>query len=614
MKKILSQITICFICLCMINMALDNKVYAMDKTLGDNENQVHVVIPVESVSLNKSELKIVEGLQESLILTIHPIDATETSATWISSNEKIATVDEDGNVKAISPGTAVITVIVDEKLASCSITVLSSNDGWVHENNTWYYYENGQKTVGWKIIENKKYLFDAEGKVVEGGRYFIIDISKWQGDVNWTKVVLEDIDGVILRVSYGETIDSKFTEYIKQLNELAIPYGVYHYSTAKDVIQAKIQAENVIKMLKENNASPTLPLFVDIEEGGGHYDLNEIAKVYCKTFSLSDFLPGIYANQNYWKNYLTDPFLNMYYKWIADYGLNSNNENATASPTFETYDDIKNYSLWQYTNNGKINGIYGNVDFNVMYEWYIRRNEWKEINKEFVYYKSDGLLAKQWCQINDVWYYMNDEGIMQTNWQLINGQWYYFGQDGSMKTTWQFIDGIWYYFGTDGVMRTGWQKINGSWYCFSGNGAMKTDWQKINGYWYFFGSTGVMQTGWKSIDGSWYFFDENGVMKTDWQKVNGYWYFFNRTGVMQTGWQSINNSWYFFNENGVMQTDWKFINGYWYYFNMNGIMQTDWKLINGSWYYFGTNGIMRTGIQKINGTTYRFTSSGVWIK
>ena len=458
--------------------------------------------------------------------------------------------------------------------------------GWIHLNNEWYYLnDNGTMQIGWKKINGKKYFFDANGKFIDGAKYFIIDVSKWQGVIDWQKVKDSNIDGVILRSTYGgNTIDSYFYDYIQSLNEFNIPYGIYHYNTATTTEKAKEQANFMIKTIKMYNARPTFPLFVDIEENGKNTDLNKIAKIYCDQFVLNGYQAGIYANTNYWTNYLTDKGLDLYYKWVANYGTTENNENGTANPNFAISYNLKDYILWQYTSQGKVNGINGNVDQNIMFEWYIKNG---------------------WYKIQDEWYYYNNQGYLTTNWQKIDNKWYYLDSNGAMLSGWQCINNKWYYLNND--MKTGWQKIDNKWYYLDSNGAMLSGWQYINNKWYYLNND--MKTGWQKIDNKWYYLDNNGAMLSGWQYINNKWYYLNND--MKTGWQKIDNKWYYLDSNGAMLSGWQYINNKWYY--LNNDMKTDWIQINGKWYYLNNNGAMVIGKQIIDQKLYIFDSNGTLI-
>ena len=466
--------------------------------------------------------------------------------------------------------------------------------GWLNLDNYWYYLNNsGEMQIGWKVINNIKYLFDADGKMVDGARYFVIDISKWQGNINWSQLKKENIDGIILRTSYGLSTDSKLKSYLREIKKLKIPYGFYHFNTAKNTVDAKKQAEYAIKVIKENDANPKLPVFVDIETNSSS-DLVSIAKTYCSEFIKNGFLPGIYANTNYWQNYLKDTSLNAYYKWIANYGTKNNNNNATASPTFKTKDSIKNYMMWQYTSQGTLNGVKDNtVDFNAMYEWYIKPNGWKLINNIYYYYKNNGHLSYDWDYIDGLWYYFNLNGEMQTGWIYDKSKWYYCSSNGNMLKYWQYIDNQWYYFNSSGEMRTGWIYDRRKWYYCNNNGNMLKHWQYIDNQWYYFNSNGEMKTGWIYDKGKWYYCGQNGNMLKYWQYIDNQWYYFNSNGEMQTGWIYDKGKWYYCSKNGSMMKYWQYIDNQWYYFNSNGEMFTGWHYIDNKWYYFYSNGAMK---------------------
>ena len=215
---------------------------------------------------------------------------------------------------------------------------------------------------GWTYKNGRKYLFDQDGVFVQRSRYFVIDVSKWQGNVDWDKLARESsVDAVILRISYATGTDSKVKGYVAALNRLGIPYGFYHYNTAKNESDALVQAKYAIQAIKDIGGSPTLPVYADIEEGGNDRNQVAIAKVYCEYFQSAGYTAGVYANLNYWNNYLNDPSLNKYVKWIANYGKNNGLPKSGWRPN-------NSYAMWQYTSKGSIPGISGNVDLNVMFE------------------------------------------------------------------------------------------------------------------------------------------------------------------------------------------------------------------------------------------------------
>ena len=146
--------------------------------------------------------------------------------------------------------------------------------GWLFYKGEWYYLNsNGAMQRGWKTIDGTKYFFDADGEIVDNAKAFIIDVSHWQGTIDWNKVAKTEVDGVIVGCGHGDETteedgmwqDEKFEENIEALKRLGIPYGIYYYNTATTVEQAASQAQNAVDTLKKANVAPTLPVFVDIE-------------------------------------------------------------------------------------------------------------------------------------------------------------------------------------------------------------------------------------------------------------------------------------------------------------------------------------------------------------
>ena len=144
--------------------------YSLVKTSNNGVDE-YVLIgkPLEAITLNKSELKIVEGRNATLTVQYTPADTTDDKTViWSSSDENIATVDSDGNVTAIKPGTAVIGATVGKLTVTCNITVLSDN--WVQDSVGWW-YRNTDGTYPyncWKEIDGEWYYFNASGYRVTG--------------------------------------------------------------------------------------------------------------------------------------------------------------------------------------------------------------------------------------------------------------------------------------------------------------------------------------------------------------------------------------------------------------------------------------------------------------
>ena len=142
------------------------------------------VIPVEGVTVDKETLEMVEGDEATLAATVAPEEATDKSVTWTSSDEAVATVDAEGKVTAVAPGTATITVTTTdgEKTAKCEVTVSAKVipvESVALDKETLEMVEGDEasiaatvapeeatdKTVKWTSSDETVATVDAEGKV-----------------------------------------------------------------------------------------------------------------------------------------------------------------------------------------------------------------------------------------------------------------------------------------------------------------------------------------------------------------------------------------------------------------------------------------------------------------
>ncbi len=190
--------------------------------------------------------------------------------------------------------------------------------------------------------------------------YFGIDVSHHQGTINWD-TVKPQIDFAILRCGYGSDMTSQDDRQWKAnadaCTRLGIPFGVYIYSYATTDAQALSEAEHVLRLVQ--GYDPTLPIYLDLEDSSilnscSKADILRHTQIFCDKIESAGYEVGVYANYNWWTNYLTASEYDNWDRWIARY----------ASATGYS----KHYSTWQYTSSGSIDGISGNVDLNYRYE------------------------------------------------------------------------------------------------------------------------------------------------------------------------------------------------------------------------------------------------------
>lgn len=211
----------------------------------------------------------------------------------------------------------------------------------------WSYTENG-----W--VNNK-------GQVIAGATGKGIDVSEWQGTIDWDKVKADGISFAILRVGYSTYKDDCFDRNAKECERVGIPYGVYVYSYAKNADGGLKEAEAVLKFLKGYN--PTYPVYIDLEEtkeivmsnGQRYYppaadDLTGIATAFCTRIEQAGYEAGVYASLSWWNNYLTSSVFNSWTKWVAQY--------------YSECEYTGSYRIWQCTGKGRVAGISVDVDIN----------------------------------------------------------------------------------------------------------------------------------------------------------------------------------------------------------------------------------------------------------
>ena len=221
--------------------------------------------------------------------------------------------------------------------------------------------------------KNKKGQFvNNKGKVISGATMKGIDVSKWNGNINWEKVSKTDVDFAIIRCGYGDNITSQDDKYweknVAGCIKYNIPFGTYIYSYAKTKAQAKSEADHVVRLLEGKDIS--FPVYYDMEENAqaklGKKKVGQFADIFTSAVAAQGYVAGVYANLNWWTNYIpnsvaTNVYLN---KWVAQYNSACQYKGS--------------YNMWQCTSVGKVNGISGNVDLNFWFggynaAWYKRK-------------------------------------------------------------------------------------------------------------------------------------------------------------------------------------------------------------------------------------------------
>lgn len=449
---------------------------------------------------------------------------------------------------------------------------------WVTDKDgTYYVNSSGKKVTGWKKIGGAYYyLNEAKGGKLRNSKKKTgvrlsklsgdvltmgIDMSQWQGNVDWEKIKSSGVKFVMLRLGYGKgrygskscTLDSKFKSYVKGAKSVGLPIGIYFYSYAKTPAQALKEAEYTIEQLDGIDVS--FPVAYDIEdaailEATSKAARTEMCRTYMETIKAAGYTPMFYCNQTWYDQYLNAEQLKDYEFWYARY--------TYVEP------DRKNYpcGMWQATSTQKLSGITENtVDLNFLYKDYFKsvktRNQalkygWHKENGKLYYYYRGKKNKNGWFSLAGKKYYLK-KGAAAIGWKTISDKRYYFNSKGEMQTGFVKIKGKIYLFDKNGVMqtktnepgvtikkdgsckiKTGWhKKSNGKYiYRYSSGKTAKSKWVTVKGKKYYCDSKGYRVTGFKTIKGKRYYFKSNGVMKKGWLTYKGKKYYFKSNGQM----------------------------------------------------------------------------------
>ena len=233
--------------------------------------------------------------------------------------------------------------------------------GWVEKNgNIYYYYLNNTYATGWTTIAGVKCYFNSSGVLIKKHAKKIIDVSSWQGDINWDILWASgDIDGAIIRVGYTDyKEDEKLGRNISALKRLGIPYGIYVYNYGVNYSEGYSYGEYVNSVINKYFMNPILGIYYDLESN--NYTSGLSTQNYTQIvmgFMNSMIAHGrqnnahLYTYKYYAENVLNTPYLQSLITWIAQY-----NDICTYHGS---------YDGWQYTSSGRVTGINGDVDISV---------------------------------------------------------------------------------------------------------------------------------------------------------------------------------------------------------------------------------------------------------
>ena len=264
-------------------------------------------------------------------------------------------------------------------------------NGWYTYEGKTYLYQNSKPVTGYQTANGVTYYFNSSGVLSSKAG---IDVSKFQGDIDWNKVKNDGVEFAIIRIGYrgygsAGTIakDPKFLQNIINATNVGIDCGLYFFTQATTKAEAEEEAAKVVEWINEAKRNTawtaagkkklTYPIYFDTAvmstsspSGTGRADKltkaqrTETALAFCNKIKSLGYYPGIYASTSWLNNQLNMSTLSAFDVWVAHY--------ITGGPTYKG-----DYRMWQYTSKGTVSGIYGDVDRNVGlfdYPDYIQKN------------------------------------------------------------------------------------------------------------------------------------------------------------------------------------------------------------------------------------------------
>lgn len=338
-----------------------------------------------------------------------------SSSSQISSKPDVSstvTSEEDKPSEPDSSSTVTSTPSKPSSSAPVSSSQLSSSQassskppfdppktGWYEYEGKKYLYQNGKPMTGYQRVSGLTYYFDADGVL---SSKVGIDVSQWQGDIDWNKVKAAGVEYAIIRVGfrgYGSSgtmkRDEKFKQNLVNATSVGIDCGLYFFTQAKTKAEGEEEAEKVVEWIdelkkekegkeyvwpEEDRQYLSYPIYFDTElstspSGTGRADkLTKSERTqtvigFCERMKKLGYYPGIYASTDWLKNRIDMTKLQAYDVWVAHYGV--------SKPGY-----TGKHQMWQYTSKGSIGGIKGNVDCNVGlfdYAEFIRKNGWNKL-------------------------------------------------------------------------------------------------------------------------------------------------------------------------------------------------------------------------------------------
>jgi len=174
-----------------------------------------------------------------------------------------------------------------------------------------------------------------------------IDVSFYQGNIDWS-AVSNEVTFAIIRIGQGtRIIDEQFENNYNGAKAAGVQLGAYLYCDSLDTAGAEQEANQVLQLLAGKQFE--WPIYYDIEGDALSGDVNGMATTFCSILQANNYFCGIYSSASPLSTQFSGEVLSNYAIWVAHYGVDY--------PGFDG-----DWGIWQYTSEGSVSGIDGNVD------------------------------------------------------------------------------------------------------------------------------------------------------------------------------------------------------------------------------------------------------------
>ena len=282
-------------------------------------------------------------------------ESTSAKAPDNSQKESVSNIEESSKSET-ETSTEIKTVSYIVMEVEAQIEYIYA-DGWQNIKGKNYYFENSNAVTGWKNIDGVQYYFNADGSQ---GSSLVIDVSTYNGDIDWNSVKASGINYAMIRVGYRgyETarlvLDKRFHSNMSQATAAGIKVGAYIVTQAVDTTEAVEEASFIVSACSEYNIS--LPLAIDVESAGNGSGRGDkisssqrtaVINAFAQTVRSCGYSAILYANKDWMNNRIYAGNVGCSV-WLAQY-----NSKCTYTGPF---------TMWQFTEKARVNGISGNVD------------------------------------------------------------------------------------------------------------------------------------------------------------------------------------------------------------------------------------------------------------